>query len=461
MAGHNFLVIGGGGREHALAWKLAQSPLTDQVYCCPGNGGTAKDGSHKLNNIGIDWCNFAALDRFIREHKIVATLIGPEAPLVGGLGDYLRSKKHYCFGPNAEGAQLEGSKSFCKSFFERHKVPTAAYQEFTSYAAAEDYLKHTSFPTVIKFDGLAGGKGVTVAESLESALGALTDIYKNYKFGKPAEGGKHKVVIEEFLVGEEVSCMIAVQGTEFKMLQTSRDHKPRDDGNKGPNTGGMGAYTPAVLQAAEVAAAGPAAQAPLAPSAPLSKELIADIEDKIVVPTIEGLAADGIDYCGFLYAGLMIHSGQAKILEYNCRLGDPETEPLMFALESDFAEFMLNCRGGGDGGGYRDAAGFLKNADMSWHPGCSLSVIMASGGYPDAYATGKVITGLDDAVGEDVKVFHCGTKADGDNVITTGGRVLAVTARGKDLDAAYNLAYENVSKINWDNCYYRKDIGKI
>lgn len=448
MAKHNFLVIGSGGREHALAWKLAQSELTENVYCCPGNGGT--DTDNKIINAQVDWQDFVAVAKFVHENDVDATIVGPEAPLVAGLSDYLTQQGHYTFGPSATGAQLEGSKSFCKNFLLRHDIATAGYQEFYSYDAALDYIRQGSssrpFPRVIKFDGLAGGKGVTIARDIAEASDALADIYKHNKFGQPTMEQGHLVIVEEFLVGQEISCMIAVQGGDFSIMQTSRDHKPRDDGNLGPNTGGMGAYTPALLSVATQ------------PSE-LSDELLANIKDKVVVPTVEGMIADGIDYCGFLYAGLITDGKQVKVLEYNCRLGDPETEPLMFALKSDLAEFFLSAKEG------------AIPDKFVWHPGCALSVVMASSGYPHGYKTGMVINGLqNDGKGGDegesgngLKVFHCGTanSRTRKQLLTAGGRVLAVTARGKDIDTAYDLAYERVGKINWQGCYYRKDIGKI
>ena len=443
---HNFLVIGGGGREHALAWKLAQSPLTDKVYCMPGNAGTAAE----FINVPLTDPNnpqrFRKVVDFISAQNISASIIGPEGPLVTGLADYLRQHGHYCFGPGAQAAQLEGSKSFCKKFLIKHNIPTAAYQEFISYDDALNYLRGLDFPQVIKFDGLARGKGVTIAENLEQAQAALRDIHHNLRFGPPPKGQQHLTVIEDFLEGEEISCMIAVQGKDYSIMQTSRDHKPRDDGNKGPNTGGMGAYTPGFLDVA------------VKPQ-PLSAELLDAISKQVIEPTIQGLLADGLDYVGFLYAGLITAGAGVKVLEYNCRLGDPEAEPLMLALKSDFAEFILDAKEGR----------FPAVDGFTWHNGCALSVVMASGGYPDSYDKGEAIQGLDDKSLQEnaqIKVFHCGTAMQQDEqgkkyLATDGGRVLAVTSLAEDLASARKLAYDACSKISWDKCFYRKDIGNI
>lgn len=416
------LVVGSGGREHALAWKLAQSPKVDAVLCAPGNAGTATEP--KARNVAIGVSDFDALIELARDEHVALTIVGPEVPLVGGIVDTFEAAGLKCFGPRAAGSQLEGSKAFTKAFLARHNIPTAAYQTFTDFAAARDYVATRTPPFVIKADGLAAGKGVIIAPTHAEAEAALDLVLRQGQFGQAGA----RVVIEDFLVGEEASFIAVVDGTRVVPLASSQDHKTRDDGDRGPNTGGMGAYSPAPV---------------------VTREVHDRVMREIMLPTVRGLAADGIPYRGFLYAGLMIDAaGQPRVIEFNCRLGDPETQPIMFRLRSDLVDVCLQC-----------FDGTLGDEPLNWDPRAAVGVVMASRGYPDSYDKGKPITGLDRVAGKDVKVFHAGTRLEGQRVVTDGGRVLCVVGTGDTVQAACAAAYSGVHEITWDGAFYRSDIG--
>ena len=417
------LIIGGGGREHALAWKAAQSPRVDRVFVAPGNAGTAREPG--LENVAIGADDVDALLAFARDNAIDLTIVGPEAPLVLGVVDRFQSAGLRIFGPRQAAAELEGSKAFTKDFLARHGIPTAAYANFTDLDAAIAYIKEQGAPIVVKADGLAAGKGVILAQTEQQAMDACRDMLAGNAFG---EAG-HRVVIEEFLRGEEASFIVMVDGEHVLPLATSQDHKARDDGDTGPNTGGMGAYSPAPV---------------------VNADMHARIMREVIEPTVRGMAADGKPYTGFLYAGIMIDpQGVPKVLEYNVRFGDPETQPIMLRLQSDLValcEAALDRR--------------LHEVEADWDPRASLGVVMAAGGYPDSYRKGDVISGLDSVGGEGVKVFHAGTALDAQgNVVTSGGRVLCVCALGEDVAVAQRRAYEAVDLISWDRAYCRRDIG--
>ena len=416
------LVIGNGGREHAIAWKLAQSAKVSEVLVAPGNAGTATE--RKVRNVPIPVTDFDGLVDLAKRERVELTIVGPEIPLVGGVVDRFEQHGLKCFGPRAAGAQLEGSKAFTKAFLSRHKIPTAAYREFTDFAAARDYVRTLTPPVVIKADGLAAGKGVIIAATLADAENALDRVLRQGVFG--AAGAK--VVIEDFLRGEEASFIAVVDGTRVVPLASSQDHKTRDDGDRGPNTGGMGAYSPA----------------------PVVTPAVHDrVMREIMLPTVRGLKADGIHYRGFLYAGLMIdEAGRPFVIEFNCRLGDPETQPILFRLRTELADVCLSC-----------FDGTLGAKPIEWDSRATVGVVMASGGYPDAYDKGKPISGLDRATGSDVKVFHAGTRLEGTKVLTDGGRVLCVVGTGTSVRAAHDAAYAGVREITWDGAFYRTDIG--
>lgn len=419
----NVLVIGSGGREHALAWKVAASAAVDKVYVAPGNAGTALEP--KLENVPIDVMAFEALADFAVEHDVALTIVGPEAPLVEGLVGYFQSRQLKCFGPSQGAAQLEGSKSFTKDFLARHHIPTAAYDTFTELEPALNYLREQGAPIVVKADGLAAGKGVIVAETLAQAEEAVRDMLSGNAFG---EAGC-KVVIEEFLSGEEASFIVMVDGKNILPMATSQDHKRAANGDTGPNTGGMGAYSPA----------------PVVTDAVYQK-----IMAEVIEPTVKGMAAEGNDYVGFLYAGLMISpEGQPKVIEYNCRFGDPETQPIMLRLESDLAALCL-----------RAIDGQLDQAEAQWSTKAAVGVVLAAGGYPGSYRKGDEITGLG-SLGDDPaeKVFHAGTKQEAGKVVTNGGRVLCATALGDNVKEAQAAAYGLLRKIHWSDVYYRDDIA--
>jgi len=416
------LIIGNGGREHALAWKLASSPAVSEIIVAPGNAGTALE--HKTRNVPIPVTDFDALVALARTEQVGLTIVGPEVPLVAGVVDRFEAHGLKCFGPRAAGAQLEGSKTFTKDFLTRHRIPTAAYRSFTNFEAARDYVRTRRAPIVIKADGLAAGKGVIIATSLAEAEQTLERILRQGLFG--AAGAK--VVVEDFLTGEEASFIAIVDGTRVVPLASSQDHKTRDDADQGPNTGGMGAYSPAPVVTAAV-----------------HERVMRDV----MLPTVRGLAADGIHYRGFLYAGLMIDAaGQPYVIEFNCRLGDPETQPILFRLRSDLLDVCLSC-----------FDGTLGTRPLEWDSRATVGVVMASGGYPGAYEKGKPISGLEQADGRDVKVFHAGTRLDDGRVVTDGGRVLCVVGAGTSVRAARDAAYSSVHKISWEGAFYRSDIG--
>ena len=418
----NILIIGSGGREHALAWKCAQSPRVDEVLVAPGNAGTAREV--KVRNVAVSAEDIEALAALARAEKVALTIVGPEAPLVAGVVDRFNELGLPCFGPSAAAAQLEGSKAFTKDFLARHNIPTGAYQNFTDLEPALTYIREQGAPIVIKADGLAAGKGVIVAMTLEEAEAAATDMLAGGSFG---EAGA-RIVVEEFLDGEEASFIVITDGDTVLPMATSQDHKARDEGDVGPNTGGMGAYSPAPV---------------------VTPEIEARIMDEVIRPTLEGMKADGNPYLGFLYAGLMIMAdGTPRVIEFNCRMGDPETQPIMARLKSDLVDICLST-----------LEGDLNERDAVWDTRAALGVVMAAGGYPASYAKGKVISGLDHADSNTQKVFHAGTAIDGDNVTTSGGRVLCVVGLGDTVAAAAQDAYEAVDKIDWEDVYLRRDIG--
>jgi phosphoribosylamine--glycine ligase len=416
------LVVGGGGREHALAWKVQQSSKVEQVYVAPGNAGTALEKD--VENVAIEADDIPALLEFAVREKIALTIVGPEIPLVAGIVDQFKQAGLACFGPEREAAQLEGSKTFCKDFMARYDIPTAEYQTFTDQQLAIAYIKQKGAPIVVKADGLAAGKGVTVAETEAQAIAAVEDMLAGNAFG---EAG-HRVVIEEFLQGEEASFIVIADGKNALPMATSQDHKARDNGDKGPNTGGMGAYSPAPV---------------------ITPAIHQRVMKEVIEPTLRGMADDGMPYTGFLYAGLMISAtGSIKVLEYNCRFGDPETQPIMMRLNSDLVEL---CQAALDGR--------LEQVHSEWDKRAALGVVMAAGGYPESYRKADVISGLSIAEDEDSKVFHAGTKQHEDTTVTSGGRVLCACALGENIFQAQQKAYRRVREISWQDMFYRTDIG--
>ncbi len=416
------LIIGGGGREHALAWKVAQSPKVAKVFVAPGNAGSAREP--KCENIAVQVEDVDGLLRFAQANKIDLTLVGPEAPLVLGVVDRFKAAGRRCFGPTKAAAQLEGSKAFTKDFLARHKIPTAAYGNFTDVGPAEALIEKMGAPIVVKADGLAAGKGVIIAQSTGEAIAAVHDMLAGNAFG---EAG-HRGVVEEFLEGEEASFIVMVDGDHILPLATSQDHKRVGDGDTGPNTGGMGAYSPAPV---------------------VTPEMHARVMREVIEPTVRGMKAEGHPYTGFLYAGLMIgRDGVPKVLEYNCRFGDPETQPVMLRLQSDLVDLV-------------EAAldGRLNKIEAKWDSRPALGVVMAAGGYPGSYKKGDVIDGLPAQDAPDAKVCHAGTALKDGNVVTSGGRVLCVTALGATVGAAQKRAYEVVRRISWNGAQYRTDIG--
>ncbi|KPL28141.1 MAG: phosphoribosylamine--glycine ligase [Acidithiobacillales bacterium SM1_46] len=418
----NVLIIGGGGREHALAWRAAQSPRVARIFVAPGNAGTARET--KCANVAVAAEDIEALLAFAQRERVDLTIVGPEAPLVLGVVDRFRAAGLRCFGPTRAAAQLEGSKAFTKDFLARHKIPTAAYGNFSDFDRAEAYIRRVGAPVVVKADGLAAGKGVIIAQTVDEAIGAARDMLAGNAFG---EAG-HRVVVEEFLKGEEASFIVMVDGEHVLPLATSQDHKRVGDGDTGPNTGGMGAYSPAPV---------------------VTPEMHERVMREVIEPTVRGMQAEGNTYTGFLYAGLMIGpDGTPKVLEYNCRFGDPETQPVMMRLKSDFVELVdaaLDAR--------------LDQVAADWDPRAALGVVMAAGGYPGSYAKGDPITGLPAREAPDAKVFHAGTALRDGEVVTSGGRVLCVTALGESVAAAQRRAYEVVRGIHWKHAQYRSDIG--
>ncbi|WP_321326436.1 phosphoribosylamine--glycine ligase [Thiomicrorhabdus sp.] len=417
------LIIGGGGREHALAWKTAQAAEVTEVFVAPGNAGTALEPNLTNVNIAVD--DLPGLVNFAKENNIELAIVGPEVPLVLGVVDAFSEAGLKCFGPTAGAAQLEGSKAFSKDFLAKHNIPTAAYDVFTEIEPAHAYLDKVGVPIVIKADGLAAGKGVILADTMTEAKEAVSDMLAGNKFGDAGS----RVVIEEFLVGEEASFIVMADGKNVLPMATSQDHKARNNGDTGPNTGGMGAYTPAPV---------------------VTREIHNRIMDEVIYPTINGMAEDGLPYTGFLYAGVMIDaSGAPKVLEFNCRFGDPETQPIMMRLQSDLHALCLAA-----------IDGKLDTVTAKWDSRAALGVVMAAGGYPDEYRKNDVISGLEQANASDLKVFHAGTAINDNNEVTTsGGRVLCVTALGENVTSAQKRAYEGVAMIHWDEVYYRTDIG--
>ena len=416
------LIVGSGGREHALAWKVKQSKNVKQVFVAPGNAGTAVEANIENIDIAVDDIN--SLVDFAKNQNIDLTIVGPEVPLVKGIVNQFQAAGLACFGPSAEAAQLEGSKAFCKDFMARHKIPTAAYQTFTEIPAAIAYIQQIGAPIVIKADGLAAGKGVIIAQSEQEAVATVEDMLSGNSFG--AAG--HRVVIEEFLVGEEASFIVMADGTHALAMASSQDHKARDNGDTGPNTGGMGAYSPAPV---------------------VTPAIHERVMAEVIYPTLQGMLADGIEYTGFLYAGLMISpDGKLNVLEYNCRFGDPETQPIMLRLISDLVDLCLAALGKR-----------LDQVKVDWDERPALGVVLAVGGYPDDYRKGDVITGLSENNSPDRKVFHAGTRFAGENIVTSGGRVLCACALGDDIADAQTKAYELTRQIDWQDVYYRTDIG--
>ena len=416
------LVVGGGGREHALAWKIAQSGRVSEVLVAPGNAGTALEPN--MRNVPIAAEDVDALLAYAQQHAVELTVVGPEAPLSKGIVDKFRAAGLRCFGPTQQAAQLESSKAFAKDFLARHHIATAEYANFTEVEPAIAYIRKMGAPIVVKADGLAAGKGVILAQTEDEAIAAVQDMLAGNAFG--AAGSR--VVIEEFLLGEEASFIVMVDGEHVLAMASSQDHKARDNGDKGPNTGGMGAYSPAPV---------------------VTPAMHERIMQEVIYPTVRGMAADGIPYTGFLYAGVMINAqGVPKVLEFNCRFGDPETQPIMVRLQSDFV-------------GLLDAAldARLDKVTAEWDSRASLGVVLAAGGYPDAYRKGDTISGLDAAAKLDGKVFHAGTSEQNGQVVTSGGRVLCAVGLGNNVTEAQANAYQLVQAISWDDVYYRTDIG--
>lgn len=425
----NILIIGNGGREHALGWKAAQSPLAKKIYIAPGNAGTALEP--KLENIDIAATDIKGLLAFAQSHAIDLTIVGPEAPLVMGIVDTFRAANLTIFGPTQAAAQLEGSKAFTKDFLARHQIPTAEYQNFTDIEAALAYVRQKGAPIVIKADGLAAGKGVVVAMTLAEAEAAVNDMLAGNVFGHAG----HRIVIEEFLQGEEASFIVMVDGEHILPMAASQDHKRVADGDNGLNTGGMGAYSPPPV---------------------VTDQIHQRIMEQIIWPTVRGMAAEGHIYTGFLYAGLMISAdGKPKVIEFNCRLGDPETQPIMLRLQSDLVELCL-----------AGAQGKLDEKKSEWHQYCALGVVMAAEGYPSTYRKGDIIEGLplplaqQQVVDNNEKVFHAGTCFnDSKQLVTNGGRVLCVTALGATVAEAQEKAYRLTKNIRWLGSFCRTDIG--
>ena len=418
----NILIVGGGGREHALAWKARQSEQARTVYVAPGNAGTALEPG--IENVAIDATNIDALIIFAQDKNIALTIIGPEVPLVAGIVDRFQAVGLNCFGPRAVAAQLEGPKTFCKNFMARHQIPTAEYQTFTETDSAIQYIQEKGAPIVVKADGLAAGKGVIVAQTESEAIAAVHDMLAGNAFG---EAG-HRVVVEEFLYGEEASFIVIADGKTALPMATSQDHKALNNGDLGPNTGGMGAYSPAPL---------------------VTPELHQRVLDEVIQPTLDGMIADGMPYTGFLYAGLMISpNGTLKVLEYNCRFGDPETQPIMMRLQSDLVELCLAA-----------LDHQLHTKTTVWDSRPALGVVLAAGGYPDSYKKGDIIKGLDSPTTPEQKIFHAGTHLEKNQTLTAGGRVLCACALGNSLNEAQSNAYQLVSTIEWEQMYFRTDIG--
>jgi phosphoribosylamine--glycine ligase len=416
------LIIGGGGREHALAWKIAQSPKVEAVYVAPGNAGTAAE--HKVSNIDVAVDDIDGLVRCAHDNGVHLAIVGPEAPLVLGVVDAFQAAGLRCFGPSRAAAQLEGSKAFTKDFLARHHIPSAAYRAFTELEPALAYIRRCGAPLVVKADGLAAGKGVVLAHHESEACDAVHGMLLDGAFGAAGR----RIVIEEFLRGEEASFIVMVDGVHVLPMASSQDHKARDDGDRGPNTGGMGAYSPAPV---------------------VTPELHQRIMAEVIEPTVRGMAAEGRPYVGFLYAGLMIDTqGIPKVLEYNCRFGDPEAQPIMLRLRSDLVEL---CEAA--------LAGRLDRINAVWDERAALGVVLAAGGYPGTYRSGDAIAGLTVPAGGDSKLFHAGTRRRDGQIVTAGGRVLCATALGASVSEAQRRAYELAGQVCWKDIYYRTDIG--
>ncbi|MHB8255925.1 MAG: phosphoribosylamine--glycine ligase [Acidiferrobacterales bacterium] len=416
------LIVGGGGREHALAWKAAQSARAEKIFVAPGNAGTARES--KCENVAIGADDIDGLLHFALGSGIDLTIVGPEAPLVLGIVDRFREAGLRCFGPSRAAAQLEGSKVFAKDFLARHHIPTAAYGSFTNAAQAEAYIRRMGAPIVVKADGLAAGKGVIIAQTTEEAATAAHAMLAGNAFGEAGQ----RVVVEEFLAGEEASFIVMVDGEHVLALATSQDHKRLREQDQGPNTGGMGAYSPAPV---------------------VTPQIHDRVLHEVIKPTVRGMAAEGHPYTGFLYAGLMISAdGTPRVLEYNCRFGDPETQPIMMRLRSDLLDLLEAA-----------VEGRLDGAQAQWDPRVALGVVMAAAGYPGPYRKGDVIRGLDVKTGPEQKVFHAGTVVSNGEVLTAGGRVLCATALGDSVAEAQRLAYALARSISWNGVQYRTDIG--
>tara|TARA_R110002096_G_scaffold324349_4_gene518424 strand:- start:16966 stop:18246 length:1281 start_codon:yes stop_codon:yes gene_type:complete len=416
---YNVLLLGSGGREHALAWGIAKSTKLNKLYIAPGNPGTLSLGE----NVLLDVTNHQAVLSFIQEHSIHLTVVGPEQPLVDGIADFLEEQCQAVFGPKQQAAMLEGSKEFAKDFMQRQNIPTAAYQVFAidEFEKAADYIiKQNKYPVVLKADGLAGGKGVLIPETKEEALEAL----KELQSGSLSEAAS-RLVIEEFMVGEEASVFAICDGNSFKIIGNAQDHKRIGEGDTGLNTGGMGAYSPAPI---------------------VTSELLSEVEKSIIKPTIDGMKAEGYPYQGILYVGLMITEEGPKVVEYNCRFGDPECQVIVPAMQSDLLEVIVAC-----------TEGRLSETEIILDDEYRCTVVLASGGYPESYAKGKEIAGIDEVT--DAIVFHAGTKLEGEKLLTNGGRVLNVVAQGSTLQEAIDTAYSQISKIHFEQAYYRRDIG--
>jgi phosphoribosylamine---glycine ligase len=416
------LIVGSGGREHALAWKAAQSPRVREVFVAPGNAGTAREP--KVCNIPLGPADIQSLAGFARDHGVGLTVVGPELPLVAGINDLFRARGLRCFGPLRAAARLEGSKVFAKEFMARHGIPTAASGSFAAVEDALAFAHAQALPLVIKADGLAAGKGVVIAEDWDQAETAIRGMLSGASFG---EAGR-RILVEEYLSGEEASFIVMVDGERVLPFAGSQDHKARDDGDRGPNTGGMGAYSPAPV---------------------LTEEMQKRVLSSVILPTVQGMKAEGHPYTGFLYAGLMIGAdGVPRVLEFNCRLGDPEAQPLLMRLRSDLVDL---CEAGVDGG--------LDEVQADWDARTALGVVMAARGYPGPYRKGDPIAGLPERDSPDTKVFHAGTAEKDGQVVTDGGRVLCAVALGSGIAEAQARAYETVRGIHWEGAYYRKDIG--
>ena len=416
----NILVIGSGGREHALAWKAAQDHSVSEVFVCPGNAGTALE--NKLSNISINISEFEAVKDFCIEKEVALVIVGPEQPLVDGLVDYLQNSNIKTFGPSSAAAQLEGSKTFSKDFFVKYGIPTANYAAFNNFESAKDHLDKIPYPTVVKADGLAAGKGVIICQTQDEALQALISIFKNNAFGVAGAS----VVIEEFLIGEEASFIAVVSKDKIIPLATSQDHKAVGDGDVGLNTGGMGAYSPAPI---------------------VDKRLHKKIIDEVMQPTMQGLINEGSPYLGFLYAGLMINDGELKVLEFNCRFGDPETQPILLRLKSSLVELCIAA-----------IDDDLDNYEIEWAEQHACGVVIASAGYPENYTKNNEVS-IQATDIDGTKLFHAGTKLDQDKILTSGGRVFCATALGDDLKDAQQKAYNLVESVHFKGAFFRQDIG--